>query len=91
METIIAFNIWIMLYQPPFKDEFKIHQTQQPIEIVQNGGASVSASPESSMPPILTSTGEQQPLTVETYNQVRPEPTGCYLGDSIPLEACKEK
>lgn len=87
METLIALKIWTMIYQQPVKDEFKIINTVVETQPVIIGGASESATFKETPIPLDV----QQPPTVETYTQLRPEPTGCYLGDSIPLEACEEK
>lgn len=84
----LAQYLWILFYEPPYQEEFTIMKTHY-VEPVSSSalltdivGASESGSESSLNRP------EHQPTT-ENYKQLRPDPTGCYLGDSIPMEACE--
>jgi len=90
---ILAYTLWLTFYQPQPKEEFYI--IPAPAEEVVNPLPPQSFSNQPVKPmPVATTNVIPQPkvkeeaLTEEQYYQVRPEPTGCPNGDSIPVEAC---
>lgn len=92
----IALALWTLLYNPP-KQEFNFKGYIPPIEAAEPVQATKAVHIEAKKTPpvkpqqVVSQPIEQEVLTQEQYTQVRPEPTGCHLGDSIPMEACIEK
>lgn len=79
----LALQLWVMLYQPPVDQGFKIIPAAI-VEVVEPIDVPAPIVPQPGyyfVPPVQTvSTPEPQ--------GIRPEPTGCYWGDSIPMDAC---
>lgn len=87
----IALYLWTTFYNTP-KEEFNfkgyIPVVAERTQATKAVYIEVKQTPPVNPQQVVSQPVITQPLTEQEYKQVRPEPTGCPKGDSIPMNAC---